>query len=136
MPSAPLHILKDKCILENFSKKKRGRPRLLSLEYETALKQLYAGIVNTRRSLQNKSYEARASGLLQEYPDRFLWLRDKQKSEKGMPKALKQTILSELGRIDEDSVLLQMADLICEKRMATGEAVGWIRIIRRQDKGV
>ena len=110
-------------------KPKRGRPRLLMPEYEAELWNLYppTGVKSTR-GIQNKHYLCHAVGLVKDDP-RFAWIVDAKTDR------VRSTILTELGRIEDDDDLLEMALLICESRASTRKAVAAIRQFRDVAKG-
>lgn len=120
-------------ISENFSeKKKRGRPRLFHPEYEKVIRRgrEYTDI----RTIYNQEYETRAFTVLGLSPKNppdfpFSWLGDESKIEVGKSRrcGFRKTILSELGRIDNDSNLIEAAKEICRLKPKTQDAVKMIR---------
>jgi hypothetical protein len=89
---------------------------------ERFLRSLYPQ-VKTARGLQQKQHEARAVLLVMDQPD-LRWLFDPQKG------TCRTTILSELGKIESDDLLVEMAREICRRRPKSRDAVAAIRRIR------
>jgi hypothetical protein len=118
-------------ITENISiKPKRGRPYLLFTDAndKREWKKLNPD-VRTERTLVNRvhfwhSLSALGEGLEPE----FIWLAD-AKSDR-----FKHTILTELGRVDEDEEIRDLAGSICEMKLTTAEAVSFIRDCRGVSK--
>jgi hypothetical protein len=113
-------------ISETVSKKPaRGRPRKFSLESVRHWKSAFPEI-NTERGLQDLIYVARAQKLLRNNPA-YKWIVDPIPATLGQRKAFKKTILSALGRIDDDDGLREAAKAICEVKPTTKRAVMMIR---------
>jgi hypothetical protein len=148
----------DKGISEAASaKRKRGRPPIMGEEV-TAIVDLGAGEnVKTHRHKLNVYYQMRALAVLPDDP-RFTWLVGRAKAMPGAKDAwkgkirrqmmnrfpgkeewidakgaLKQGILSELGRFGNDEDVKDIALHICELKPKTKNAVAMIR--RWQGKG-
>jgi len=113
----------DTSILENVSEnRKRGRPEIMCSEE----RQDYSGIwpdIKTARGLQNKYYQSQAVKLIMDKPE-FSWLLDSRVNR------VKQTLLTELGRIANDDALLEAARALCRIRPSTSDGVAMIRRYR------
>ena len=124
-------------ISEAASKKKRGRPPIMS----AASKQMTdfaAGEVKTHRGKMDIMYRLNAIKLLtnDDNPERFHWIIDGKKCEVGDSHGWKRGILSELGRIGNHDYLKSLALEICELKPKTKAAIAMIRRARlgREDK--
>jgi hypothetical protein len=128
--------MNGKEIKENISEKqksKRGRPRLLVGWKKELVKD--CGI-HTERGRQNTFYQARATGLLQNDP-RFSWLANGKaawNTENPDYNPYKVGILQELGRIQDDNELREVALFLCDKKPSTREAISIIRRIRLDER--
>lgn len=118
-------------ISENISEKpKRGRPTVMGPMETRGLKSIYqAG----PRTLLNRHYMLRAMAALElgrdmvaDNPYRYLFDID---VSNGLGK-MRQTILTELGRVEDDHLMRKLADVICEGRMPTQKAIAFIRSVR------
>jgi len=89
---------------------------------ERFLRSLYPK-VKSARGLQQKQHQTRAVLLVMDQPD-LRWLFDPQNG------TCRTTILTELGKIDSDELLLEMAREICRRRPKSREAVAAIRRFR------
>jgi hypothetical protein len=117
-------------ITENISinQPKRGRPYLLF--NDAADKREWQNLnpdVRTERTLVNRVYFAHALSVLGDGPE-FIWLADAKADR------FKHTILTELGRVDEDEEIRHLAGDICELKLTTAEAVSFIRDCRGVSK--
>jgi len=121
-------------VSENRVKPKRGRPPLLS-DDELALLRACFPNHTTRRSLEDVHYRCRAQGLVDDGSGRFLWLVDPEACMAGRRGGYKAAILTELGRIDDDNTLLDVAAQLCKSRPTAGEAVRLIRRLRTSRPG-
>ena len=114
-------------ITENISiKPKRGRPYLFFTDAadKREWKKHYPD-VRTDRTLVNRLYSDRALSVLGDgRKPEYIWLADVKADR------FKHTILTELGRVDEDDEIRDLAGFICEKKMSTSEAVSFIRDCR------
>lgn len=134
----------DTVISENISeKKKRGRPRLIHRTLGEYYRSQVSPGTHTDRTAQNAYLGMAALGRLMgakisesQYelsPGRddwpYKWLCD----ETVKPVVYRRTILTELGRIDDDDELREVAAYLCEHKPSTREAIG---IIRRYRHGV
>jgi ribosomal protein S18 len=122
---------------EIFSETKKGRPSVLSSEMESLFRAqgLYDGRYS-RRSKLNVYYRQRALVALifqnegAEDAGTFAWLADGEKMKRSEPHAWRQTILSELGRIEDEEMMRAVATQICELKPKTKDAVLMIRRFR------
>lgn len=103
-------------------KKKPARPKSMDRALEQFLRSLYPKVKSTR-GLQEKQHQTRAVLLVMDQPE-FRWLFDPATG------TCRSTILTELGRIEDDGLLLEMAAEICRRRPKTREAVAAIRRVR------
>jgi hypothetical protein len=117
---------------ENFSEKpKRGRPPgwmygAVARKYRREFG-IYARDL-TERGRQNKDRRQSALRVILEAKDaRLNWLVDDAAIAAGKQPKLPETILTELGRIDDDHELLTAALRLCELRPSAREAVAMIR---------
>lgn len=111
-------------IMENVSKKQRGRPRLLDKSRLALIE--FATDAKTLRHKQNVHYRTRALALLME-DKRFLWLCDPVAMRAGKAHSMRPTILSELGRIENDGDLESVALQLCELKPKVRQAIVMIR---------
>ncbi len=119
--------------LQNVKKLKRGRPSKLPSKLEDGYWN-DAGNSATRRTMRNYYFFYEALNLLAESgikQYKFLYDISKDLKRQGN-RHLKKTILSELGRIKDQNVLLEAASIICEAQPKTATAVKWIREIRKE----
>jgi hypothetical protein len=113
-------------------KKKRGRPRM-NPEMEDMAKDVgHLDYHSDRRHIQNclHGLHARLVILKAQDPNRFVWLVDSPEAIKAGTATgdfRKRTIMSELGRIDDDDDLLSIAEQVCELKPNTQDAVAMIR---------
>ncbi len=116
--------------LENFSETpKRGRPRAFAPYTEALADILTGGLPATPRHRQNLLYRQRAAVRLLD-DNRFTWLIDRE------GKRVKSTILAELGRIEDEQQMREVAESLCSLRPSTSDAVALIRGFRGvQQKG-
>ena len=105
-------------MMEEVSKKPRGRPRRFSAEDMQRL--------------------ARAQGLIEPvlstYPE-LHWLLDPEALRRRKLHVYRRTIVEELGRIEDDNRLLFVARQLCELKPRTSAAVAIIRKFRGVQKG-
>jgi hypothetical protein len=116
-------------IISEAASKKRGRPRLMSTEYEKMLRGLFGHEVRTQRGLHNVYYRQRALSVLGQYNE-FKWLCDPEKMERGDLDCWKPSILVELGRIEDIQEMLNIATEICELKPKTKAAILMVRGLR------
>jgi len=110
------------------SSPKRGRPPVLSPEEVAEHPELTKGAFG-RRTLLNRHYAGQAAGVLilvAEMRDdmSFTWLIDPS-----VPK-MRETILTELGRMNDGAAMYRAARHICDHQLPTREAVAYIRRVR------
>lgn len=134
----------NQTISENISEKpKRGRPRLISDAMSKWYRSQVSPGTHTDRTAQNAYFGMAALGRLMgekisegkyelspgrdDWP--YKWLCD----ETVKPVVYRRTVLTELGRIDDDDELREVAAYLCEHKPSTREAIG---IIRRYRHGV
>ena len=109
-------------------RRKRGRPRLMPEWRESQLCSLFPDS-RSKMGLHHKYYLTRAVRALREGSaggvpgEQFRYLFD-------VGGKCKQTILSELGRIEEPEDLREVALYICEYRIRTDRAIAGIRVLR------
>ncbi|HUW32220.1 MAG TPA: hypothetical protein VM223_11460 [Planctomycetota bacterium] len=118
--------------MENDSEKtKRGRPAVLSVEFEQGLRSLFPENTTTR-SLRDVYYRVRAQGLILKARKAGAswskWLIDEERADAGERGGYKGTILTALGYIADDDDLLATAKFICEIQPTARRAV---QILRR-----
>lgn len=99
-----------------------SQTRTMDKALERFLRSLYPE-VKSARGLQEKERQTRAVLLVMDRPD-FRWLFDPQAGTS------RNTILAELGRIEDDRLLLEMAGEICRRKPTSREAVAAIRRFR------
>lgn len=88
---------------------KRGRPARFSSEYMSLQRVLYPEI-KTERGILNKAYQQHAVGvLLHAGIENFKFLFDVETD------TVLSGVLRELGKIDNDSMILLIAELICQR---------------------
>jgi hypothetical protein len=85
------------------------------------------------RTLYNDLYQGRAQQLLDrpEHEPWVRWLIDHEGTREGKRGSIKVTILSQLGRIENDAKLVAVAQFICERKPTARDAVRMIRMARR-----
>lgn len=108
-------------------KRKPGRPRLVDAASEATLRQLFPEL-NTKMTLHNRYYAAHTVVVLgmteEEYDERLYYLVNPEDGRS------RQTIMAELGRIEDEDLMREVAMYICEHRIATGRAIDGIRVLR------
>jgi hypothetical protein len=127
---------------EKFSempKRRRGRPRAFQAEVTEGLTQERFWALNgslesnqTRRNHMNVMYRMKAlSALIHgDDADRFAWLADQRKMAVGTPKSWRPSILSELGRIEDEEDMKSIAAQLCEAKPKARAAIVMIRAWR------
>lgn len=120
--------------------RKGGRPRVFSEGLEAFMRP--AGMFDgcaSRHGVTNRWYQHRAFEVLfmpdggsldPERQERFRWLLDPEKERAGVPRAVRTTLLQELGRFADDGVMLEAADVLCETKPKTKAGVAWLRRVR------
>ncbi|MFL0194179.1 hypothetical protein ACJDU8_01035 [Clostridium sp. WILCCON 0269] len=109
---------------------KVGRPRKISDSLFKRYQMIYPDI-KTRRGILNKHYEVTAYAVVKEMEDvKFLVDSDGQ--------ILKETILIELGRIENEEDIKIIARYICDtaksRRLTAHQWVNFIRLVRLSKK--
>jgi hypothetical protein len=115
-------------VIVSENKRPRGRPKVFDSSQTAMVQQIYPDL-KTNRSLQNRMYMVRAMNLLRDSSD-CKWLLDRENH------VIRQTILAELGRIDQDEDLLTMARKVCELRPKARDAILIIRTWRKSKRAV
>ena len=117
-------------VSEKFSRKP-GRPRVIPADYERVINFLVSHISNpSARTRTNVWYRQRAVGIISDAanPDRFAWLLPPFEALRdGYEKIKHNTLLYELGRIDDHQELLEAAEFLCRHRPPTKEGLTTIR---------
>lgn len=128
-------------ISETVSEKpKRGRPRKLGDNTLQSFAAYYPD-VKTRRGKQNKAYELLAMrtflDVLEANPEearRWEWIGVLRDGSGG--RAYKCVLMTALGRLGDDALIIKAADLICERKLNGPRAINFIRNLqpwRRKD---
>jgi hypothetical protein len=126
---------------ENISEKpKRGRPPVLwqgeTMSEETILRDMQGFAKGaSHRSVLNAHYLSRALSLLIKnckarrvtFPNCFSWLCN---NKSGTQQRIRRVVLYELGRIDDDQLLLAMARELCKQEPSARGAITMIRRCR------
>jgi hypothetical protein len=107
-------------------KPKRGRPYLLFNDAKDKREWIDLNDdVRSERTAINRVYHDHALQVLGGgHKPEFLWLADAKANR------FKRSILTELGRVDDDEEMCVLAGYICEEKMRTSEAVSFIRDCR------
>ena len=121
-------------ISEEFSEKKRGRPKVLSEKIEETLRGIGCYQQRTRRGRLNEHYffeclslfRGSDGGFDSERAKRWNWLHYNTYG-KGSGERWRRTIMAEIGRLRDRELMTQAADLICELKPSAREAVNMIR---------
>ena len=124
---------------ENVSEKKRGRPRVLSKEIETRMRGIGAFRQTTRRGRLNEYYFYLGHPLFRgddgkldgQRIKRWGWLHYNTMGSSGSGVRFRQTIIAEIGRLDDLETRERAADLICELKPRARQAAAMIRRWRR-----
>jgi hypothetical protein len=122
-----------------FKKRKRGRPKVISdfMEEHFYKPYVYSDSVKTRRGHLNEHYRFQALSALivgeedecidpQSAGFEFKWLYDDVNSHKN-PRAYRKTILAELGRLQDPSLIRTVAREVCAIRPTAKDAIVMIR---------
>lgn len=107
-------------------KPKRGRPRITSAMDDAFFRHFFPGC--GRRTATNHCHMHRAMRLLGRNSE-ATWLYDAERTVAGEVK-LRFTILAELGRIDDDDLLLEVAAELCRLKPKARDAIAMIRRLR------
>lgn len=108
---------------------KKGRPRIDD-EYLKVLATTFPN-VTTRRGLQNKNYAFNVWKILDLTPNEdFTWLLDKAAGHANKPHFCKWSVLAELGRINDQEVVMDLARQLCRLKPSVKESVAIVRRFR------
>jgi len=123
-----------------FEKRKRGRPKVISdfMEEHLYKPYVYSDSVKTRRGHLNEHYRFQAlSALIVDEEDEcidpqsagfeFKWLYDDDVRSHKNPRAYRKTILAELGRLQDPSLIRAVAREVCALKPRAKDAVVMIR---------
>jgi len=108
------------------SRRRTGRPPRFSDETMAYLKAMHPE-VHSRRGVVDIAYRQRAIRLVKDIPA-CRWVCDFTAMQQGGDSAWQPSILTELGRIDDDDDLIAVAIEVCERQPSREDA---IRLIRR-----
>lgn len=100
-----------------------GRPRKFTKEYIEAFRFIFPD--NTERTIINAHYQSITLQALDKADFDYTFLVDRKKQ------TIKQSLMVELGRLENDQDILTVARRVCE--LATTEKYnikGWVKIIR------
>lgn len=121
---------------ENFSETRRGgRPKLIGEGLRATIDFAVGNPNASERTRQNKLYQMRAMLALklttdESTPPEYLWIWGLPHVPRPGDHRVKWTILAELGRIEDDDELREVAAEVCRRKMKTREAVVRIRQYR------
>jgi len=110
------------------TKRREGRPARFSDETMAYVATLYPE-VHSRRGLVDIAYRIRACALLKDIAACH-WLYDSEGVKQGDDSAWQPSILTELGRIDDDDALIAIAMQVCGRQPSRKEAIRFIRRYR------
>jgi len=110
------------------TKRREGRPARFSDETMAYVATLYPE-VRSRRGLVDIAYRIRACALLKDIAACH-WLYDSEGAKQGNDSAWQPSILTELGRIDDDDALLAIAMQVCARQPSREDAIHLIRRYR------
>ena len=117
-------------VSEKFSKK-LGRPRVIPADHERVIDFVLSHKSNpSARTRTNAWYRQRAISIIHNAanPERFAWvLPPSEALRDGHAKIKHNTLLYELGRIDDHQELLEAAEFLCQRRPPTKEGLAIIR---------
>ena len=116
-------------VSEKFSRK-RGRPRAIPADYERVINFLVSDNNLSARTRTNIWYRQRAMAIIYDAanPERFAWvLPPVEAIQDGHEKIKHNTLLYELGRIDDHQELLEAPEFLCRRRPPTKEGLAIIR---------
>lgn len=117
------------------TKSKRGRPSSIHPYYEEYIQE--TNLRNkSRRTQLNGYYQQEAARVLDMGKDvRFKWLMDREKDKAGKTRAVRGTILAELGKIGDAETIRGVALQLCKIQPTTKDALVMIRRWRGTLKG-
>jgi hypothetical protein len=125
-------------------KRRRGRPKVISDFIEECFYKpyVYSNAVKTRRGHLNEHYRFKALSALIVDEDEcivarssdfeYKWLYDDDALSQKKPRAYRKTILAELGRLQDPSLIRDVARQICALKPRAKDAVVMIRQRRLQ----
>jgi hypothetical protein len=108
--------------------KKRGRPPRVAAEELAHFRGCFPE-VRSRRGLLFKRDSCRALGILLE-DGRFAWLCSTREEINAGKSRLHYTLLAELGRIEDEAEMKEVALLLCEQKPQSKRGVAFIRACR------
>lgn len=124
--------------MENFSEtKKGGRPPLIrSPELRQIVSTACSGPNVSERTRQNKYYQIQAMRVLglhldEGKPQPYPWLWGEPNVPRPGDHRVRWTLLAELGRIEDEETLREVAARLCELKPTTGDALVMLRRFRR-----
>ena len=116
-------------VSEKFSRKP-GRPRVIPADCESAISFLVSDNNSSARTRTNIWYRQRAIAIIYDAanPGRFAWVLPPFEALRyGHGKIKRNTLLYELGRIDDHQELLEAAEFLCRRKPPTKEGLTIIR---------
>lgn len=121
-------------ISEDSSKKRRGRPPLLSADQLAFVTAMVGRDGLSTRAQQDTHYTTLAIGFLgtgtPEQVESWTWLLDMQAyeaGEKSERQAMKRSLLAALGRYDDVGAMFAMASFLCRVRPTVRRGIAMIR---------
>lgn len=127
--TSPIGDKMSAALKENISEIKRGRPAVMDAETEALF--ICSGLFSKdspRRSKMNVYYRQRAVSVLGGCD--YKWLVDERMIMLEGDKHWKPTILTELGRIEDEDDMRAVAERLCEMKPTTRDAVLMVRSLR------
>ena len=117
-------------------KTRRGRPPAFP-DFMLDFQRTSYPEVRSRRGLNDLCYRALALNVILHAPDptRFGWLCDMEAMRAKTPNAWKPSILTELGRMATAADIVECAEVLCERKPSTKQAVAWLRRVRAAEIG-
>jgi hypothetical protein len=115
---------------EAASENPRGRPRVIPPDAEAFIRKLYPE-VKSRRGLVDIWYRTMAMHRLKDVPADTSWLYNEDACRRGDAGAWQPSLLSELGRLDDDGLFVVAAAELCTWKPRTKDGVRWLREIRK-----
>jgi len=110
------------------TKRREGRPARFSDETMAYVAALHPE-VRSRRGLVDIAYRLHAINLVKDIPT-CRWLCDFTDMQRGNDSAWQPSILTELGRIDDDDALIAIAMQVCARQPSREDAIHLIRRYR------
>jgi hypothetical protein len=124
---------------DSVKKRRRGRPKVISDFIEECFYKpyVYSNSIKTRRGHLNEHYRFQALSALIVDDDEFIdpkssdfefkWLYDDDTLSQKRPRAYRKTILAELGRLQEPSLIRDVARQMCALKPRAKDAAVMIR---------